>query len=81
MMEMEELERREKIEIHQDAMIKQIAASTRQSAQMLRAMHRGQYVPSNATLAYKQKRKIFTKWQNLTYTIWKMTTVESMQTE
>ena len=57
-METEELERREKIERHKEDMIRQIAASTGQSAQMLRAMSRGQYVPSSDTLAYSRSQGI-----------------------
>ena len=39
-------------------MVRQIAASTGQSAQMLRAMNRGQYVPSSDTLAYNRSQDI-----------------------
>ena len=56
-MDMEELER-DKIERYTDDMIKQIAASTGQSAQMLRAMNRGQSVPSVNTLAYNRSEGI-----------------------
>ena len=46
MMEMEEQQGRENIAINYEDIIRQIAASAGQSAQMLRAMNRGQYVPS-----------------------------------
>ncbi len=39
-------------------MIRQIAASTGQSAEILRAMNRGQYVPSIDTLAFSRSQDI-----------------------
>ena len=45
MMDMAELEQQEKIERYKEDITKQIAANTWQSAQMLRAMNRGVYVP------------------------------------
>ena len=43
---MEEMKLRENVEICKEDMIRQIAATTGQSAQMLRAMNRGQSVQS-----------------------------------
>ena len=57
-MDMEELERWEKVESYKDDMIRQIASSTGQSAQMLRAMHRGQYVLDASTQVYASSEHI-----------------------
>jgi hypothetical protein len=51
MMEMEELERRKKVERYEEDMITQIVVNTGHSAQLLRAMNRGGFVPLAGTLA------------------------------
>ena len=51
MMELEEMERNEKIERYKDDLIRQIAYNTGHPAQLLRAMNRRRFVPSMASLA------------------------------
>ena len=51
MMELEEMERNEKIERYKDDLIRQIAQNTGHPAQLLRAMNRRRFVPSMASLA------------------------------
>ncbi|MFM7985360.1 MAG: hypothetical protein ACKPKO_39210, partial [Candidatus Fonsibacter sp.] len=51
MMELEEMERNEKIERYKDDLIRQIAYNRGHPAQLLRAMNRRRFVPSMASLA------------------------------
>ena len=59
MMEMEELERRKKVERYKEDMIKQIAVNTGRSAKVLRAMNRRVYAPSTASVLTDDSRTDF----------------------